>query len=158
MAKAQTETFQIDIIPTLDTSAYASGDAMDVKQEISFAGQLQDPVKSGIIASIAIIDTAQQSAAFDMEFFDQSIADQTDNVACNVSAADALKWLGRVSVTAADYKDIGAAHCAVKNIADTGFHINFPDAYSSLYMQLICRDAPTYLASSLKIRISILMD
>ena len=158
MAKAQTETFQINIIPTLDTSAYASGDAMDVKQEISFSGQIQDPVKSGIIASIAIIDTAQQSAAFDMEFFDQSIADQTDNAACNVSAADALKWLGRVSVTAADYKDICAAHCAILNLADAGFHIRFPDAQSSLYMQLVSRDTPTYAADSLKIRISVLMD
>lgn len=158
MAKAQTETFQIDAILACSTAAYSAGDAVGDLIELSLEGQLQDPVKSGILGSVAVIDNDQQSASLDLEFFAEEPSAQTDNAAVAFTKGDALKWIGRVSINAADYKDIGSSHCAIKSIADTGFQVKIPDAESSLYMQVIARGTATYSLEGPSFKVGILMD
>lgn len=145
-----------DMIPTVDTAAYASGDALGNQVALTSAGT---PIR-GIIRSVKVIDAAEQSKALRIHFFSQAITAQTDNAAIAISDADALNYLGTVSVNdgvygsypyekTKGYMDIGGSTVASVddlNIALTG----------APRMQIEAYAAPDYVtATDLKIRIGV---
>lgn len=93
----------ITVQPTLDTSAYASGDRLGSIHTITNAfrefhrpfGQTTPGVPTialggnNILAEITIIDQAKQSAAIDILFFDKSpTVASADNAAIDISDAE----------------------------------------------------------------------
>lgn len=140
--------------PTLDTNIYASGDRLGSVVELSECG------RSGALAkllALTVIDNADQKAAVDLLVFNQDpTADisSADNAAFAISAAGAAKLIGTVSVAAADYVDIGAQSIAQVAVSDVIGRLGItPNKEGKLWVVLVSRGTPTYLATSLALRL-----
>ena len=144
-----------EFTPTLDTNAYASGDAMSSSAAIISAASSATPAKSGMIQSVIVTDLAKQDAAIDLIFFDAdpSSTTITTNTALTVDDADLPNIIGVVQVTAyADFADnsVGfATNLAIPYVADSNGRI---------YAVPVCRGTPTYAVGDLNIRVGLLLD
>lgn len=141
----------ITVTPTLDTSAYASGDYM---AKGSIAGALEKNSGIAKLVSLQVLDEAKQKVAFDILFFD---ADPTVasavNAAIDISDAEMAKYLGFVAVAAGDYlTDLAGSSIATKSNIQLMLEGSESSPSTSLYYVLVTRGAPTYAASSLKIK------
>lgn len=140
---------EIKVTPTLDTSAYASGDRLGSVMTLT-----SPAIKAGVgakLEDVIIIDAAVQSQAIDILFFEDSptIA-SADNAAIDFTDTQALKLIGSVSFLAADYKATASNSYAHK--AGLGMWLT-PKSASSLYALLVCRSGtPTYAATSLTLK------
>ena len=145
--------------PTVDTSAYATGDCIDGKLEFTVATR-GDPLQalggSGIIESVVVTDRAKQDVALDLVLFDSDPASTTftDNAALDIDDADLPNIVAVVNLLAADYDDF-ADNSVVQQ---TELAIPFVlDAGTTLFGVLVARGAPTYVASTdLHVKIGIL--
>lgn len=146
----------VSAVPTLDTSAYASGDRMGTVMTLT--GVFDVPSGAAELTSVTIIDQAGQSAALDILFFTASpTVASADNAAIDISDAEMLaKCVGSVTFAASDYKatasnsvgtlkNIGLVLQGARNSATT-----ISDS-QNLYALLVSRGSPTYAASSLKL-------
>jgi hypothetical protein len=143
----------ISVTPTLDTSAYASGDTLFDSTAVASAVRVS--AGRAVLQSITVIDKDDQGVALDLFVFDSSVTFGTANAAPSISDADAAKCLGFAQVLAADYIDVGGAKIAcVKNI---GLPLEAASG-TTLYIAAITRGTPTHTASGLVIRIGLLQD
>jgi len=101
---------------------------------------------TGLLQTITILDKAKQKVAFDVLIFNASPTTGADAAAADISDAEmASKFLGVVTVAAADYKDLSANSFVTKgNIAmpikvTTG---------TTLYAVLVTRGAPNYTSTT----------
>jgi hypothetical protein len=92
----------IDVTPTLDTSAYGSGDHVGSIQTITGAGPAG--FNAAVLESVTIIDKNAQGVALSILFFDSlpTIA-SADNAALDMTDANAAKCIGHVSIDTTDY-------------------------------------------------------
>ena len=138
---------RVQITPTLDTNAYASGDQASTLQTVKI---LSPTTTGGEIKLITVMDGAKQKSALDLFFFDRSVTVASDNAAASFSDADMVFCLGVVNVLATDYDDNAA-----NSIATVA--VDFPCVSSiasqPIYMAIVSRGAPTYAADSLVISI-----
>lgn len=143
-------TKTITVTPPLDTSAYASGD--HVGGLMTFAGAFRATGAGGTLHAIEIIDGASQSASLDLFIFDQSVTPNADNTPFHVTDADMAKLVGVVAS--------GAYYSAASNCATVmrGLGLSIAGVSTSLYGLLCSRGTPTYAASSLTVRLTILQD
>ena len=139
----------IEVTPTVDTSAYASGDHLGTVHTLAGAAPGQGLYT--VLQSLTIIDKAQQKSALDVFLFDASpTVASSDNAAANITDAEMIdKCIGHIVVAAADYRDIGSAN-SVAHLKNLGMHLK-PDptatAPLNLYAFVVSRGSPTYAAA-----------
>jgi hypothetical protein len=149
-----TKSKTISVAPTVDTSAYASGDLVGPKQTLTGAGFAG--VYTGTIHSVTITDLENQNADFDLVIFstDPTGTTFTDNVAFDIADADLPKVICVIQVTTnVAFADNGVViangnNCVFDATASTG----------TLYAAPVIRSAGTFTASGLTFRYSILQD
>lgn len=123
-----------------DDALLAAGDTVFDATEIPFA--LRDKNQCGILRSLMLIDPADQGAALDLYFFDSLVAFGTPNAAPGLSDADALKFLGKISIATGDYADVGGVRVAHKTGLD--FLLKGASDSASIWMAATCVATPTY--------------
>lgn len=134
------------VTPTVDTSAYGTGDVISTVQELTNA-----VAEAGGIAelrSLVVSDESNQKSAIDLVFFDENPVNSigADNAAYALNDADAPKVVGRITVAAADYvsSSTTSAEATLKNI---GLLLKAKAASKSVWMAIISRGSPTYGAA-----------
>ena len=143
-----------DITLTTDTSAYSAGDLIAETQVVSGAARITNG--TGQITQIVVVDEADQKAQLTVYFLSANNTFGTENALPSISDANAGAILGRVRVEVADYDDLGgvsvaAIPCAIPFAAVSGT--------SDLYVAVVNgAGAPTYAATSLKLRVGIQQD
>lgn len=147
----QNQPREVSFAPTLDTSIYASGDQMGSLMTISnFTDQSSGAV---MLRSLVVVDKDKQKAAFDLLLFNAlpTVA-SSDNAALDISDSEmASKFIGKISVAAADYTDLANSSYACIKAVDTVIQLS-----GSTTLYAICRcgaSTPTYAASSLQLKL-----
>jgi hypothetical protein len=141
---------EVSATPTVDTSAYASGDLIGAK--ITLANAVQVAAGSGELLSLVLSDLANQKSDIDVVLFDSdpSTTTFTDQAALDIDDADLVKVIGVISIAAADY--VSFVDNAVATLRDLRLGFKLASG-TSLYAALVCRGTPTYASSSdLKLR------
>jgi hypothetical protein len=148
-----------EVTPTLDTSAYATGDHMGTIHTLNSA--LSNVGTTSILVNLTITDTANQKAALEVHLFSASpTLTSSDNAAIRIADSEVAAYhLGYVSVAATDYVTLDAT--AGNAIAiKTGLNILLKNsaAGTSIYAVVVSRGSPTYAASSLTFKYGLLQD
>lgn len=133
------------ITPVLDTSAYVSGDVLFVP--IAFNGARVAGGRS-YLQSLTVVDSDDQGFAMELYFFSATVTFGTINAAPSISDADALNFLGMVSVSTGDFIDLGGVRVAT--IRNIGLMMVPNVASTNLYIAGITRGTPTHTASGLQ--------
>jgi hypothetical protein len=135
----------VSVTPTVDTSAYASGDRLGSLMTLTAVNPNGDTAPA-LLSSIVILDMAAQRAAMDILFFHTSptIA-SADNAAIDISDANAAYLVGHVSVVAGDYTNLTAN--AVATVKNLNLHLKV-NSSGTLYALIVSRGSPTYAAAS----------
>jgi hypothetical protein len=142
----------LEVTPTVDTAQYASGDRLGSLMTLS--GAADGDFSPTTLKSVVILDKAKQKSALDIFFFDASptIA-SADNAALDITDAEmADKFLGSVTIAAADYKDLNASSVVT---ATCDLPLKPTTTAGTIYALLVSRGTPTYgAASDLVLRLS----
>lgn len=143
----------VTVTPTMDTSAYASGDLLFDSTEVVNAVRANGGY--AILESLTIIDKSDQKMAFTLLFANAATDFGTLNSAPNPDDTGAATVIGHVPVSIGDYIDLGGASVAcVRNI---GLLLKAGAATTSIYVAGINgTGAPTYGASDLVLQIGLL--
>lgn len=142
-----------DVTLSLDTSPYASGDLLADTQVITGALSATDGL--GILHSLLVIDEDDQGMAFDVYFLSANNTLGAENSAPSITDANARQILCRVSISTADYTDLGGVRVADLN----GLNriVKAASGTADLYVAVVNgTGAPTYTASGVKLRVGIL--
>lgn len=143
----------IDATLVLDTSAYADGDVLSVVAEL--ASFFPNPAGSRLLESLIVIDEDDQGVGFDLLFMNATATLGTINTAPSISDADARKIIGKVSVVASDYIDLGGNRIAC--LSGINQVLKAASGATSVWIATITRSGtPTYTASGLKLKIGVL--
>lgn len=141
------------VTPVLDTSAYVSGDVLFVP--IAFNGARVVGGRA-YLQSIVAADADDQGYAMEFYFFSETVTLGTINVAPSISDADALKFLGMVSLSTGDWIDLGGVRVAT--LRNLGLMLVPKSDSTNLYVAGITRGTPTHTASGLQLSIGLLWD
>lgn len=143
----------VTMTPVTDTSIYASGDQVGTgATELTHA--VRNPSNLCTLESISIVDKSKQKAALDILFFssEPTIA-SANNAPLDITDAElAAKYIGKVSIAAADYGDL--ANSAVASVKAIGLVLrnkkaNTQDPDKKSIWAVICsRGTPTYTSAS----------
>ena len=140
----------IQVTPTLDTSAYASGDLLfDVTTITSAAIATGGAVE---LVSCVVTDEDEAGTAIDLYITNLSTTWGTFNAA--VAATDALSRgvQAYIPIAAADFKDIGGALVAMPTTSKAMGVVCETSGSANLYLVGICRSGtPTYTASGIRV-------
>lgn len=159
MSNTKTYNFQSrlrNLVPVLDTVAYATGDVLAVptaffiSDAASGVGQLH-----GRVRSITIIDTDGEDAGMDIVIASQEISLGALNGAAAISAEDAQQVTAVVSIVAADYVAIGDK--SIATLPDVNVPIHAGET-GQIWVGLIVRDAATFSADGLTLRMEVQLD
>lgn len=152
-----TNSVVVEVTPTLDTNAYASGDRLGTLMTIS--GAIRSEGLEAVLSDLVIVDKAKQSQAIDVYFFKAipTIA-SADNAAIDISDAEmGEKFIGRVSVATTDYTALAGNSEA--SPASFNRLLCAADNTTTLYALAVCRSGtPTYAAGSLVFKFKFLQD
>lgn len=140
----------IDVTLSCSASQLGAGEVIADSQEI--AGAFPKPLAVQELQSIVLIDEDDQGTAVDLVFMRALGAMGTENEVPSISDANSREIVGRVSIAAADFTDLGGAREATK--VNVGLLVKAGAASSSLWVAAITRSGtPTYSASGLKLRL-----
>jgi hypothetical protein len=145
----QTKDDVLELTLSLDTGVYATGEVLADTQELTSFFPVS--AKGVTIQSIGVLDEDDQAGALDIVFLKSSVTLGTENAAVSISDANAREILGIVSVVAGDYVDL--VGCQYATICPVGLPVK--TAGTSIWVGAISRDAKTYSASGLKLKIGI---
>jgi len=139
--------------PTLDTSALADNDVASDTLEVPYFFLSANSTR--LLQSLFVLDTDDQGVGFDLFLMNSNVSLGTKNSAPSISDADAASIIGRVSVTASDYVDLGG--CRVADITPIGKVLKGGGVSTSLWLSLVTRSGtPTYTAAGLKLKIGVI--
>lgn len=129
-----TRSFRVE--PVITAAAYAQGDQMGGLTTLT---DILPCSSCGIsLKSIAVIDKAKTTDAFDIYFFTKEVAlTSVDNGAFDVTDAVATNFAGKIAVAAADYVTLTSNSVDLKVLE----HLLIGDGTKNLYMVLVCTDA-----------------
>jgi hypothetical protein len=147
-ALAQRKT--VSATPTLDTSAYASGDHMGTV--MTFSNVFKAAGETAFVRTLTIVDKAKQSAALTLHLFSASpTLVSVDNAALDIADATmAASYIGSIPVATGNYVALNANSVAVVNT-----ELLLQGASTSLFGILESAGSPTYGASDLQISLAI---
>ena len=136
--------------PSVDTSAYESGDLIGGK--LTFAGALRAATSSGYVVSATVFDQAAQAVDLELVLFgsDPTATTFTDQAALDVADADTFKVASAVSFGSASrfaWADNGMKYVSEIMRPVVG-------ASTSLYGALVSRGTPTF-ATSADVRVQV---
>lgn len=136
-----------------DTNAYGAGDLLADTQELADAVKVNDA--GGIIESMTIIDGADNGSILDVYILSSNISMGTENSAPNISDANAKSAiLGKISLVAADYADIGGSKVATKS--NLGLPIKPVSGGTSIYVAIVNGSGtPTFGAADITLTFGI---
>ncbi len=140
----------VSATPTLDTSAYASGDCLHTAV-IEFASAVGVSL-SGFVEKMVIVDAALQSQPCELWLFSATVTPAAANAAHSISDADAALCIG-VIYSGPYYASALNSVSVAKNVA-----LAIKCAASTLYGLLVTRGTPTYAANSLAVTLHISED
>jgi hypothetical protein len=138
---------------SLDTNAYADADVLAETQEIEEV--FKGPAATAILNSIVLLDKDDQAGALDLVFFRSNVSLGTENAAVAISDANADEIIAVVQFVAGDYIDLANSQIAIKGPGDLGQLLK-PSGDDSLYVGAISRDAKTYTAAGITLKIGLL--
>ena len=143
----------IEVILSLNTSQYASGDLLADTQEVANFFANGHPA---VLYSLQVIDEDDQAGAIDFLFLRSNQSMGTENSAFAPADAAALEILTEVPVLATDYNDYTNSQQAIKQVSDTGMGVILkPTSGTSLYIAAISRDTKTYTAAGVRVRVGL---
>ena len=134
--------------PTLDTSAYASGDLLADTKILTGA----NPSGNGVteLRSLVINDKDDQGVAFTVLLLDSNVSLGTINAAPSITDANADKILGWIPVATTDWVDLGGTRIAT--IRNIGLMVKGVSS-RNLYVAIVNgTGTPTFTASGLVMR------
>lgn len=138
------------LIPTLDTSAYASGDVLFAPTKIE-NGTLNTKGLA-FLRTLVVLDSANQKVAMDLLFFDRDPGSLGAlNAALDISATQLGYLIGMLNVAAVDYTTLKAATNAA---AVKGPNLLLPAKQGSkdFWVAGVARGSATFLATSLELK------
>lgn len=148
----------VDLVPTLDTSAYASGDCFFLPIQISPLF-LHEGGKASI-ESIVVVDSDKNASPFSLLFFNGQSA---PNLVSAINAPFSIlsselnsKYIGAIDLLPSDYKTF-ATNC-VATLSDVEFRIISNQSSMDLWIGGVINAAKTCSASGLHIRIVFLLE
>ena len=164
MATNVIETMRVSATPTVDTSAYASGDVMG--GILTFSKALRFASRSGRVVAVHALDKTASSglAASSLWLFSASPSSSTttDQGAFNLADADLANLCGVITFEAADVVDGGTGNQLLQQV---GIYVPVhadaatDDSDPSLYGVLVAGGAVTFAAASdLTLRLTIECD
>lgn len=136
-------TQRVKAFPTLDTSAYEDGDVMG--GVMTFSGLNPG---GGVIHTITIFDRDAEGLALDLYFFTQTPPDSiTDQAAFAMSSDNQALWLGKVTISAADWTDVGSdSEATLRNVGLAIPATGQPDG--NLFVVMVARGAQNFAAAT----------
>lgn len=148
----------LDVTLSLDTNIYASGDVLAATQAITNAVRVSGG--TAIVTMVEVFDDDDQGGAFDILFFRSNVDIGAENGAFAITDAEMIERCGWVRVIGTDYEDWGDQRSATLKMNDAGFKASIlkPTTGTSIYVAAISRDAKTYSASGIKLKIHVLQD
>ena len=148
----------IDLVPTLDTSAYASADTLFLATKIP--NVMNDTGGTAILESVCCIDVDNQKQKIDLIFLDTTPASSygAANAAYALVDADAAHILGRVSILDTDFVSSSTTN-AEATLKAIGLLLQSVAGVRDLWVLGVCRGGtPTYSAAGLRFRLGFLQD
>lgn len=132
--------------PTVDTSAYASGDTIGAK--MTFTGVCSMGKQRAQILGVQILDKAKQSADIDVVLFNTSApgGTYTDNAAITIADANLPNIQAEISITTHKTFNDNSISYSSEVIRPV-----MCDTPGNLYGYMISRGTPTYAASDLTV-------
>ena len=154
-------TRSITITPLVQIAgAYASGDYIgDTNLVNILADFVERSGSGGVIHSVVVADRAAQNAPMDLVFFrtDPSNTTFADDAALDINDTDLFEIIGIIPIAAADYHAF--ANKSVASVEGIGLAVRGTNDNGNLYMAIVCRGTPTYVAvTDLQIILTILPD
>lgn len=139
-----------NVAPTLDTSAYATGDVLFAANRIQNA--TLNTQGMAVLRGLVVIDTANQKAAIDLLIFNQDPGSLGAlNAALDISTTQLGYLIGMLSVASADYSTLkvatNAVACKLPNLM-----LQALKGSKDVWVAGVSRGAPTYAADSLLIK------
>ena len=148
------QTKNIDLQLTTDTAIYASGDVLVATVAVPLqGGSVANSVRAKI-EQISVIDKDALSGAFDIVILDDNKSLGTINAAVSISDADSLSVVKVIPVTTYDTLTSSGQTVARIDLPAPIFVQTQPGS-GSFYIGLISRDAKTYTASALYLRLAV---
>jgi hypothetical protein len=139
----------VDVTLSLDTNAYANGDVLADMQEVT--GVMDFDGQGRVLQSVQVIDEDDNGIAIDVVVGTATFSLGTENAAVSVTDANARNIAAIVSVAAADYVDlVNSQQAFVDNI---GHPVRAASGQTSLWVGAIARDAGTFTASGIRLRL-----
>ncbi len=147
-------TKTLAVSPTMDTNAYAVGDAVDDVQTFPRALEFG---KTGYIQSVTVKDLAKQNGAFDILFFSAAVTSTiTDNAALDLDDADLANYIGHVSISSGDYVSLNDNSVATKSNIALPIHTSIENG--DVQAVIRANDAKTYGAADITFAVSFMLD
>lgn len=140
----------------VDGALYAAGQCLGALQTLPSAlFTIDHDRRQAVLTGLVVHDLTNQKSALDVVIFDSnpSATTFTDNAALDIADADLPKIIARISVLAADY--VSYADNAEATLKGLGIDLAPATIAGNLYMILVCRGAPTYVANELSINLNI---
>ena len=150
-----TSSAQIQVNPTISTSAYTANNVVGGK--LTFAGILRAPTQSGVLQSISIVSKSVQTTGYKVYLFNNNPSNTSwvDHSAPAINAAD-LPYL--IGVYTLGNADSGLGTMTV-NVLDNVGQSLYSSGGTSLYAIVTCTGTPTYTSTTdLYITLSVLRD
>ncbi len=148
------KTVLFAVTPTLDTSAYGTGDVLFDRTQCNGIFRIADG--TGVLQSIQVIDQDDNGVAIDFYIHTTNQTLGTANAAPSISDANAAELLGPFSIATGDYKDLGGVK--VGKISNIGQPIKAVSGTDDLYISAVVTGTPTFTAAGIKLRIGVLLD
>ena len=140
----------IQVTPTLDTSAYASGDLLFDATVVTSAVLASGGACE--LVSVLVLDEDDQGTAIDLYVTNLSTTWGSLNAAVNISDAVGRGIQAYVPIAAADFKDLGGCRIAQPRLAQSVGVICEASGSANLYVAGVCNSGtPTYTASGIRI-------
>lgn len=142
----QNQYHVVEVNPTLDTSAYASGDRVGSLMTITGVGESGSGC---VLDKVVIVDQAKQSSALKILLFNAAptIA-SADNAAIDITDAEMIaKCIGVIDVPSASYVAL-----ANNSVVDVAYARSVKAPAMTMYALLVSAGSPTYAASSLRLK------
>ena len=142
----------VTVRPTLDTSAYASGDVLFAATKIQNAAQ--DTKGLAYLRTLVACDLSNQKQAIDLLFFNQDPgAMGAVNAALDISTAQLLTLIGVISIGTSDWTTAkSGANAYAQKLQE--MLVPCAQTLKDIWVAGVCRSGtPTYGASSLVLNV-----
>ena len=137
----------VNTITTTNGLAYASGD--NIGGRISILNAVRVTGGTGFICDVQVVDVTNQRPAIEIDFFTSSpTGTYTNHSAQSFATADALLYLGKVNIAAADYTTQTGGSALLSIVSKTLQNIPFVCAVTTLFYTIRTTTTPTFGSSS----------